>query len=506
MPSPGTSTTRGRAHLAGRRRLGRRDELGDDRRVVEGHDHAPLAREAAAQARKQVERAGAPRGCVQHRHARSAEHRPPAFGLGDGVLGSRDELDRRLVGLPDGGAPGDRAVLREQQRPSLGVGGDGVGDLARDLEARSAVVERDDVLAVDAGQHVGRAVVVRERDDGVGVGVHDRVGVDEAVQQRLDRGARTARFDQPVGEIGDHLLVAHVLPLEERPDVVHADTREVLALNRLEVGAAALDAQHGDLAPAVVALGDLHGRVAAAPDDQRGLGADQAGGVDEKIDAFERCGLGVVPARSHRAHHTTARFHSSLPRPHTPFTGARHPGSRLDSWWRRTLMTTTSIDLRSGAVALAVSALLFAAFPLVRPFFRLDVFSPTLAAVASGPLASTPWVVAHFVLAVAFALLPLGLLAVASALADDPAGARARRGAMLGIAGLGLVVPAVGVETFAMPVIGRLYLDGVSGVAPALAQIYRGPMTLVMLVGLLVLALGTVDLARAIWRSGSLPR
>jgi hypothetical protein len=169
-------------------------------------------------------------------------------------------------------------------------------------------------------------------------------------------------------------------------------------------------------------------------------------------------------------------------------------------------MTTTSIDLRSGAVALAVSALLFAAFPLVRPFFRLDVFSPTLAAVASGPLASTPWVVAHFVLAVAFALLPLGLLAVASALADDPAGARARRGAMLGIAGLGLVVPAVGVETFAIPVIGRLYLDGVSGVAPALAQIYRGPMTLVMLVGLLVLALGTVDLARAIWRSGSLPR
>ena len=30
---------------------------------------------------------------------------------------------------------------------------------------------------------------------------------------------------------------------------------------------------------------------------------------------------------------------------------------------------------RLGVIALAVSALLFAAFPLVRPFFQLDVFS-----------------------------------------------------------------------------------------------------------------------------------
>ena len=32
---------------------------------------------------------------------------------------------------------------------------------------------------------------------------------------------------------------------------------------------------------------------------------------------------------------------------------------------------------RLGANALAASALLFAVFPLVRPFFALDVFSPT---------------------------------------------------------------------------------------------------------------------------------
>jgi hypothetical protein len=56
-----------------------------------------------------------------------------------------------------------------------------------------------------------------------------------------------------------------------------------------------------------------------------------------------------------------------------------------------------------------------------------------------------------------------------------------------------------------MPVLGRLYLAGVTGVAPAFAWIYRGPMTLVMLVGLLLLVLGMLDLVRAGWRSGRLP-
>jgi hypothetical protein len=169
-------------------------------------------------------------------------------------------------------------------------------------------------------------------------------------------------------------------------------------------------------------------------------------------------------------------------------------------------MRPPPIDLRLGAAALTTSALLFAVFPLVRPFFRLDVFSSTLADVASGPLTSPPWVVAHLLLMAAFALLPLGLLALSTALADGPAGHRARRGMTVSIVGIGFVVPAVGVETYAMPVIGRLYLDGVNGVAPALARIYRGPMTLVMLLGLLLLAFGVVELARATWGSGLLPR
>jgi len=76
---------------------------------------------------------------------------------------------------------------------------------------------------------------------------------------------------------------------------------------------------------------------------------------------------------------------------------------------------------------------------------------------------------------------------------------------VLVVAGTGLITPAVGVEVFAMPVIGRLYLEGGAGVAPALASIYRGPMTVVMIVGLLMVALGAIELARAIRQDGGLP-
>src|SRR5262249_44894825 len=109
------------------------------------------------------------------------------------------------------------------------------------------------------------------------------------------------RVLQRVREIADHLLVAHVLALEQRADVVHADAREILALHRFQVGAAALDAKHGDVVAAVIALDGLDRGVAAAPDDQRGLGADEARGVYEEVEALERRGLGVIPARLHRA-------------------------------------------------------------------------------------------------------------------------------------------------------------------------------------------------------------
>src|SRR5438309_405615 len=48
-----------------------------------------------------------------------------------------------------------------------------------------------------------------------------------------------------MGEVRHHLFVTHVLAVEQGLDVVHADTGEVLLLNRLEIGAAASSRRRG---------------------------------------------------------------------------------------------------------------------------------------------------------------------------------------------------------------------------------------------------------------------
>ncbi len=170
------------------------------------------------------------------------------------------------------------------------------GNLLGDGKAGTEVGERDDLAAVDLAEHVGAPVIVGERHDGVGVRVDDRLRGQEAMERRLDRRARARRLEQRVGEVVDHHLVVHVRPLEERADVVDPHTWKVLLLNALEVGAAALDAEHAHLAVPVIALGALDRGIPTAPYDEGGLGADQARGVHEQIEIGQSLCRGVVPA------------------------------------------------------------------------------------------------------------------------------------------------------------------------------------------------------------------
>jgi hypothetical protein len=163
------------------------------------------------------------------------------------------------------------------------------------------------------------------------------------------------------------------------------------------------------------------------------------------------------------------------------------------------------LDTRMGALALGTSAIALAAFPLLRPFFPLDVFSTSILAVAAHPVTSVAWVGSHAIATIGFVLLVHGLLALYGRLAATAHEPTARSGLGFSLAGIGLVLPALGVETYALPAVGRAYLAGHAGVEAVVAPIYRGPMTLVMLLGLVLLAVGAIRLAAAIRRSGALP-
>jgi len=163
--------------------------------------------------------------------------------------------------------------------------------------------------------------------------------------------------------------------------------------------------------------------------------------------------------------------------------------------------------VRLGALALGLSALLLTAFPLVRPFFPFDPRSPgeTLA-VASPSITSARWVVAHLLAVMAFVLLPFGMLALYAYLRAGLMEPRALRALVWSLAGIALIMPMLGFETYVLPILGRLYLAGTTGIAPVVGLIYLGPAIVMFLLGLLCLAIGAVHLAVAIWQDSRLPR
>src|SRR5262249_60430002 len=98
----------------------------------------------------------------------------------------------------------------------------------------------------------------------------------------------------------------------------------------------------------------------------------------------------------------------------SPFLPPAPP--RHSSQPQETHMSTSATRIRAGAIALAAGGLLFLAYPAVRPWHD----EGTIAG-ATASMSSTAWVTAHFFAMLGFILMPLGLLALRSALAPTRA-------------------------------------------------------------------------------------
>ena len=190
-------------------------------------------------------------------------------------------------------------MLLEDDRPRLRPRPDGRPDLPRQPEPRPPVGDPDGLLAEQVLDDLAAPRGVGQADDRVGVGVNHRLRVEEAVEEGLDRRPRRARLLEAAREVVDHLLVAHVVAVEERQHLGEAHAGKVPARHALEVRAAALDAQDPDRPAEDVGLGELHRRVAPAPDRERRLGADPARDLHELVDEIERADGVVLVAALH---------------------------------------------------------------------------------------------------------------------------------------------------------------------------------------------------------------
>ncbi|PRX67553.1 hypothetical protein B0I32_104310 [Nonomuraea fuscirosea] len=148
---------------------------------------------------------------------------------------------------------------------------------------------------------------------------------------------------------------------------------------------------------------------------------------------------------------------------------------------------------RLTAAAYATGGLLFLLYPAIRP-----------SGDDAAAMASTAWVTGHATAMVGFILLGLGALGLHQVLGDR----LSLRATVVTWIGAGLTLPYYGAEDFGLNVIARRSLrDGAPALMELAEEFRYGPVAVTMFAGgLVLLGVGTVMAALAIWRSGTLPR
>src|SRR6266571_1300968 len=154
---------------------------------------------------------------------------------------------------------------------------------------------------------------------------------------------------------------------------------------------------------------------------------------------------------------------------------------------------------RMGAASLATAGVLFVLYPAIRPWHDESTVSG-----ATTSMSSPAWVAAHFFAVLGFILVPLGLLAVGDALARTRSASLTLTAAVVTWIGAGLTLPYYGAEDFGLHAIASKHAGNLLELVKAVR--YQPLAITIFGAGLLMLGIGALLAAVAIWRSGILPR
>ena len=153
------------------------------------------------------------------------------------------------------------------------------------------------------------------------------------------------------------------------------------------------------------------------------------------------------------------------------------------------------------AVSLAASGVLFALYPIIRPF------SDETSLQGARAFASASWLVAHSLAMAAFLLLGLGLLGLYALLRDSVVERRTFWALALGWVGVALTLPYYGAEVFGLHAIGQTAVARSDSSLLTIVHAVRWEAGIGFIVtGLLLLAVSTILVATALWRFGGLAR
>ena len=139
---------------------------------------------------------------------------------------------------------------------------------------------------------------------------------------------------------------------------------------------------------------------------------------------------------------------------------------------------------------------------------RYDIPNPRVDPKATAQAASsTGYFVGQFVGSIlGLTLLIFGILALTAYLANTRARGLAQAAMVLALTSIALILSALGVTTYALPVIGRAYLNGQQGAIPIAEAIFSAPAREVFVLVFLLYSAAFILFGVAIWRSGVLRR
>lgn len=163
----------------------------------------------------------------------------------------------------------------------------------------------------------------------------------------------------------------------------------------------------------------------------------------------------------------------------------------------------STVRIRLSALALAIAGVLFVLYPATRPWTDESTAEGALSA-----MSSSSWVASHLFAIIGFVLVPLGLLGVHAVLSRTRVEPLAATAVVTAWIGAGLTLPYYGAEDFGLHGIASEAAAGqpvdLLGVADAVR--FHPVAATTFLLGLVLLAVGAVAIATAVWRSAVLPR
>ena len=150
---------------------------------------------------------------------------------------------------------------------------------------------------------------------------------------------------------------------------------------------------------------------------------------------------------------------------------------------------------------LSLSGILFLIFPIARPFFDETTLS------GAAQFASGRWVFAHSTGIIGLVLMPLGFLGLYFSLRETKAEKAAFNAFIINLIGAGLTLPFFGAEAFSLQIIGRAAVTmNNPDLIPLVNEVRFGPGIFFIVMGLIMMSISVIIIARASWISGKMPR